>query len=136
MAGLKNIKLKILSVGKTRKVTRAMEAVSAVKMRKSQERALAARPYAAAALSVLERLAGSPDVKTHPLMNDLRSRSLKTAVIVVTSDKGLAGALNSATIKQVERALAARTLMPHTGATAPASSGTVVVVRAISLAST
>ncbi len=111
MAGLKNIKLKILSVGKTRKVTRAMEAVSAVKMRKSQERALAARPYAAAALSVLERLAGSPDVKTHPLMNDLRSRSLKTAVIVVTSDKGLAGALNSATIKQVERALVERTLM-------------------------
>ena len=53
MASLKNIKLKILSYKKTGTVTHAMEAVSAVKMRKSQERALSGRSYAAAALSVL-----------------------------------------------------------------------------------
>ncbi len=107
MAGLKNIKLKILSVGKTRKVTRAMEAVSAVKMRKSQERALAARPYAAAALSILERISSSHEVTLHPLMSQ---REGKTVVIVVTSDRGLAGALNSAAVKQVERALTERKL--------------------------
>lgn len=107
MAGLKNIKSKILSVGKTRKVTRAMEAVSAVKMRKSQERALAARPYAATALSILERLAGSHDVSVHSLR---KHQEGKTIVVVVTSDKGLAGALNSAAVKQVERALAERKL--------------------------
>jgi F-type H+-transporting ATPase subunit gamma len=59
MASLKNIKLKIQSVKKTRQVTKAMEAVSAVKMRKTQEQALGARPYAAAALSMLQRLATS-----------------------------------------------------------------------------
>ena len=58
MASLKNIKLKILSYKKTGTVTHAMEAVSAVKMRKSQERALGGRSYAAAALSILERLSG------------------------------------------------------------------------------
>lgn len=110
MAGLKNIKSKILSVGKTRKVTRAMEAVSAVKMRKSQERALSARPYATAALSILERIAGSHDVKMHPLMLPYMGAPRKTVIIAVTSDKGLAGALNSAAIKQVERALFDRNL--------------------------
>ena len=52
---LKQIQNKIRSVSKTYKVTKAMEAVSAVKMRKSQERALAGRPYALYALSVLKR---------------------------------------------------------------------------------
>ena len=107
MAGLKSIKLKIQSVGKTRKVTRAMEAVSAVKMRKSQEPALAARPYATAALSILERLSGSSDTNTHVLA---KHQDGKVAVIVVTSDKGLAGALNSAAIKRVEQTLRDRML--------------------------
>ncbi|MEK7628354.1 MAG: ATP synthase F1 subunit gamma [Patescibacteria group bacterium] len=109
MAGLKNIKLKIQSVGKTRKVTRAMEAVSAVKMRKAQERALNARPYAAAALSILERISHGTDIKAHSLM---QARPGKTAVVIVTSDKGLAGALNSAAIKQAERAISDRRLTP------------------------
>jgi F-type H+-transporting ATPase subunit gamma len=107
MAALKNIKLKIQSVQKTRKVTRAMEAVSAVKMRKAQERAIVARPYAAAAFSVLERISGTADVAQHPLT---QAREGKTAVILVVSDKGLAGALNSAAIKRTESALKARGL--------------------------
>jgi F-type H+-transporting ATPase subunit gamma len=107
MAALKNIKLKIQSVQKTRKVTRAMEAVSAVKMRKAQERAIVARPYAAAAFSVLERISGTSDVAQHPLT---QAREGKTAVILVVSDKGLAGALNSAAIKRTESALKARGL--------------------------
>jgi F-type H+-transporting ATPase subunit gamma len=99
MASLKNIKLKILSYKKTGTVTHAMEAVSAVKMRKSQERALGGRAYAAAALSVLERLSGTADIARHPLM---RERPGKTAVIVITSDKGLAGSLNSNVIRKAQ----------------------------------
>jgi len=104
---LKHIKLKILSVKKTSTVTRAMEAVSAVKMRKAQERALGGRAYAAAALTILERISGTVDMKQHPLTTE---RAGKTAVVVITSDKGLAGALNSAVIRSVEREFASRNL--------------------------
>ena len=103
MASLKNIKLKIQSVKKTSTVTRAMEAVSAVKMRKSQQRALNGRMYAAVALSILERLAGATDFGNHPLM---KPRSGKTAFVIVTSDKGLAGSLNSAVIRKTENEIA------------------------------
>ena len=107
MASLKNIKLKILSYKKTGTVTHAMEAVSAVKMRKGQERALSGRSYAAAALSVLERLSGTADIARHPLM---QAREGKTALIVITSDKGLAGALNSGVVRKVESELRERNL--------------------------
>jgi F-type H+-transporting ATPase subunit gamma len=106
---LKHIKLKILSVKKTSTVTRAMEAVSAVKMRKAQERALGGRAYAAAALSILERISGTVELKNHPLAV---AREGKTAVLIITSDKGLAGALNSAVIRSVERELVNRNLTP------------------------
>ena len=107
MANLKSIKSKIVSYKKTGTVTHAMEAVSAVKMRKSQERALSGRAYAAAALSVLQRLAGSAEAERHPLVQDQEG---KTCVIVITSDKGLAGSLNSAVIREVEREVASRSL--------------------------
>jgi F-type H+-transporting ATPase subunit gamma len=107
MASLKNIKLKILSYKKTGTVTHAMEAVSAVKMRKSQERALGGRAYAAAALSVLERLSGTADLARHPL---LREQSGKTCFLIITSDKGLAGSLNSGIIRRVEREISERAL--------------------------
>jgi F-type H+-transporting ATPase subunit gamma len=95
---LKDIKLKIKSVDRTRKVTKAMEAVSAVKMRKSQVRALTGRPYARAALSILERLAPSLSTLKHPLTVP---RSVKkAAIIIVTSDKGLCGVLNAAVLKE------------------------------------
>lgn len=99
---LKHIKLKIQSVKKTSTVTRAMEAVSAVKMRKAQERALSGRAYAAAALTILQRLSGTQDLKAHPLS---QTRVGKTCVVLITSDKGLAGALNSNVIRAVEREL-------------------------------
>jgi F-type H+-transporting ATPase subunit gamma len=107
MAGLKNIKIKIQSVNKTRKVTRAMEAVSAVKMRKSQDRALSSRPYASAALSVLARISGSGDLSRHALMHPQEG---KTAILLITSDKGLAGALNSSVLRTAEKALTERGL--------------------------
>jgi len=104
---LKHIKLKIQSVKKTSTVTRAMEAVSAVKMRKAQERALGGRAYAAAALTILEKLSGTIDLKSHPLAS---ARPGKTALVVVTSDKGLAGALNSAVMRAAETEIGRRAL--------------------------
>jgi len=99
MANLKSIKSKILSSKKMGTVTRAMEAVSAVKMRKGQDRALSGRAYAAAALTMLERLSGTADLGRHPMMQE---RVGKTAFVVITSDKGLAGSLNSGVIRKAE----------------------------------
>ena len=113
MASLKNIKKKILTYKKTGTVTHAMEAVSAVKMRKAQERALGGRAYAAAALSVLERLSGTVEIARHPLMNIVVKAGplrAKTCFIVITSDKGLAGSLNSAVIRRVEADIASHEL--------------------------
>lgn len=96
---LKQTKNKIRGISKTHKVTKAMEAVSAVKMRKSQSRAISGRPYAIAALNILKRLGGSLDAIHHPLVV---ARPVKRITIaVITSDRGLAGSLNSATIKKV-----------------------------------
>lgn len=95
---LKQIKNKIRSVKKTSKVTKAMEAVSAVKMRKSQEKALQGRPYAIAALSILKRVSGSLEGLNHALSEE---RPVKIhCFVVVTSDKGLAGSLNTAVLKE------------------------------------
>jgi F-type H+-transporting ATPase subunit gamma len=96
--GLKQIKNQIKSTQKTSKVTKAMEAVSAVKMRKSQERALDGRPYAEAALRILGRVSGSLDAKNHPLTST--DKGTHECFIVITSDKGLAGNLNSAVLKE------------------------------------
>ena len=98
---LKQIKNKIISTKKTGKVTKAMEAVSAVKMRKSQERAFLCRPYVHAALRILSRVAQSEAVTSHPLV--VKRETGKTLLVVVTSDKGLAGSVNSAVLKKVEK---------------------------------
>jgi F-type H+-transporting ATPase subunit gamma len=100
---LKDIKTKIKATERTHKVTRAMEAVSAVKMRKTQQTALLGRPYARAALAILARLSGSTDVTRHSLANTREVK--KVAIVILTSDKGLAGALNSGVIKVASDAL-------------------------------
>ncbi len=107
---LKDIKLKIKSTDRTHKVTRAMETVSAIKMRKSQVRALTARPYATAALSILERMSVSLSSLKHPLT--VVRPLAKAAVVVVTSDKGLCGVLNAAALKQAN-ALVQSLGIPH-----------------------
>jgi len=94
---LKDIKAKIGATKRMHTVTRAMEAVSAVKMRKTQATAFAGRPYARAAFSILARLSGASDTKRHALAT-VRPVD-KVAIVVLTSDKGLAGALNSGVIK-------------------------------------
>lgn len=100
---LKDIKAKIQATKRMNTVTRAMEAVSAVKMRKTQEAAFQGRPYARAALSILARLSGSGEVAKHPLAE--KRVVTKVALVVMTSDKGLAGALNSGVIKAAAAAI-------------------------------
>lgn len=96
---LKDIKNKIRATDRTRKVTKAMEAVSAVKMRKSQERALLNRGYAEAALRILSRIRTTPDIAKSAYITKSGSRE---CVVIMTSDKGLAGNLNGAVLKLVE----------------------------------
>lgn len=98
---LKQIKNKIKSTQRTSKVTKAMEAVSAVKMRKSQERAILGRPYAEAALRILERVSNTNDARRHPLFAS--NNGSKHCVVIITSDKGLAGSLNSAVLKEATK---------------------------------
>ncbi len=100
MAGLKQIKTKIRSINKTKTVTKAMEAVSAAKMRKSQQRALDGRAYAHAATSILARVSGSKLLHDHPLTRGVEKSVVRGILyVVITSDKGLAGGLNSAVLR-------------------------------------
>ncbi len=101
---LKDIKTKIGATKRMHTVTRAMEAVSAVKMRKTQERALSGRAYARAALSILTRLSGTQEVATHPLSQVREVKRM--ALIIITSDKGLAGSLNSGVLRKASEAVA------------------------------
>ena len=97
---LKQVKNKIVSTLKTGKVTKAMEAVSAVKMRKSQEKAFLGRPYVHSAMRILAQIAQTQDVKQDPLAS--KASGGKKLVVIVTSDKGLAGSVNSAVLKKVD----------------------------------
>lgn len=101
---LKHVKNKIISTKKTGQVTKAMESVSAVKMRKSQERAFAGRPYVHSAMRILQRLATSQEGLSHPLAQ--KRTEGKTLLVIVTSDKGLAGSVNSAVLKRAEAVFA------------------------------
>ncbi len=94
MAGSKEIRTKIKSVENTRKITKAMEMVAAAKMRKAQERMRAARPYGEKIRSVAANLShANPDYK-HPFLVK-RDVVKNIGVIMVTSDKGLCGGLNT-----------------------------------------
>lgn len=99
MAVGKEILTKIRSVQNTQKITRAMQMVSTSKMRKTQERMRAARPYAEKVRSVMAHLASANTDLEHPLLAR-RSEIKRAGIIVVTSDKGLCGGLNANIIKR------------------------------------
>jgi F-type H+-transporting ATPase subunit gamma len=101
MAGAKEIRSKISSINKTRKITRAMEMVAASKMRKTQERMRASKPYANKLYDVVKHIARSNSEYRHPFMFE---RDIKRiGVIVVTSDRGLCGGLNSNLLRECIR---------------------------------
>jgi len=100
MAGSKEIRTKIKSVENTRKITKAMEMVAASKMRKAQDRMRAARPYGEKIRSVCANLShANPDYK-HAFLQK-RDNVKNVGVIMVTSDKGLCGGLNTNVMRLV-----------------------------------
>ncbi|TXT26953.1 MAG: F-type H+-transporting ATPase subunit gamma [Gallionellaceae bacterium] len=100
MAGSKEIRTKIKSVENTRKITRAMEMVAASKMRKAQERMRAARPYAEKIRNVAAHLSRANPEYKHPFLVK-RGAVKNVGVIIVTSDKGLCGGLNTNILRMV-----------------------------------
>ena len=96
-----SLKRRMKSVANIGQITKAMELVAATKMRRSQELALASRPYAYTALELLGTLSALKDV---PMPALFREREIKnTAIVVMTSDRGLAGSFNGAVIRRFER---------------------------------
>jgi len=97
MASVQQIKRRIRSVKNTKQITKAMELVAASKMRRAQEATLRTRAYANTASEILTRLAELMDVSNHPLYAQRKVKS--KLMIVVSSDRGLAGAYNSNILK-------------------------------------
>src|SRR6188508_3288292 len=89
MPGTKEIRMKIRSVQNTRKITKAMEMVAASKMRKAQERMRHARPYAEKIRNVAAHISHANPEYKHPALVE------RMAIILVSTDKGLCGALNT-----------------------------------------
>ncbi len=108
MAGGKEIRTKIKSVQNTRKITKAMEMVAASKMRKAQDRMRAARPYSEKIRHLAANLASANVTEyRHPFLgkNKADEAPKRVGVVVVTTDKGLCGGLNTNVLRQVLNAL-------------------------------
>jgi F-type H+-transporting ATPase subunit gamma len=100
MAGSKEIRTKIKSVQNTRKITKAMEMVAASKMRRAQERMRAARPYADKVRNIAAHLGQANPEYRHPFL--VKRDTVKAAgVIVITTDKGLCGGMNTNILRAV-----------------------------------
>ena len=99
MPGTKEIRSKIASVKSTQKITKAMQMVATSKMRRAQERMRLARPYAAKIRNVIGHLTeANPDYR-HPFLATREAKNV--GIIVISSDRGLAGGLNANVFKQV-----------------------------------
>ncbi|HWY03642.1 MAG TPA: FoF1 ATP synthase subunit gamma [Candidatus Acidoferrum sp.] len=110
MANILDIRRRIRSVINTRQITKAMKVVSAAKLRRAQERALAARPYAQMLTNVLKSLVARAEIydaetgePKHPLLAHREEKNI--LLIIVTGDKGLAGAFNANITKAAARFL-------------------------------
>jgi len=100
MPGIKEIRVKIKSVQNTRKITKAMEMVAASKMKKAQERMRAGRPYAQRILNIAMHAARANTEYRHPLLTR-RADIKRVGAVVVTTDKGLCGGLNTNLLRLV-----------------------------------
>ncbi len=101
MATLRDIRRRIRSVESTQKITRAMKLVAAAKLRRAQDRLLAARPYAGKMAELLGHLATGADTGgggPHPLL--ARREGPRRQIVLITADKGLAGAFNANVIRR------------------------------------
>jgi F-type H+-transporting ATPase subunit gamma len=101
MAVGKEIRGKIKSVENTKKITKAMEMVAASKMRKAQDRMRAARPYSDKIRNIAANLANANPEYTHPFLADAKTEAKAVGFIIVTTDKGLCGGLNTNVLRMV-----------------------------------
>ncbi|GGD92698.1 ATP synthase F1 subunit gamma [Paenibacillus nasutitermitis] len=101
--GMREIKRQIKSTQNTKQITKAMEMVAAAKLRRAQEAAVAARPYTDKIREVVASIANSGGSVTHPM---LQTREVKrTAYLVITSDRGLAGGYNVNVLRKISSTL-------------------------------
>jgi F-type H+-transporting ATPase subunit gamma len=100
LASTREIRRRIRSVKNISQVTKAMEAVSAAKMRKAQAQVLATRPYAQQAREILSYIAKLSGTESHPMIQP-RQTIKRVAVLLVTADRGLAGGFNSNVIRHM-----------------------------------
>ena len=98
MATLRDIRRRIRSVQSTQKITRAMKLVAAAKLRRAQERIMAARPYANKMAELLGNLVSGGDGASHPLLE--QREGPRRQIVIVTADRGLAGAFNSNVLRR------------------------------------
>lgn len=104
MPSLKAIRNRINSVKNTRKITRAMKLVAAAKLRRAQDAITAARPYAQGMQGVVTELAHRAGADAHPLLQE-RGKG-RAALVLLTSDRGLAGSFNAQLIRRAESFIA------------------------------
>jgi F-type H+-transporting ATPase subunit gamma len=109
MPSLKTYRLRIRSVQSTQKITKAMKMVAAAKLRRAQEQAMAARPYAEAMDKILASLAASFTGGTGPRLLAGTGSDQVHLLIVATGDRGLCGAFNSSIVREARRAIRALT---------------------------
>jgi len=100
MANTRELRRRIKSVKNTSQITKAMQMVSATKMRRAQRQALNGRPYTYTLEEVLAKVSGTVNLEEHRLLQP--NLSTKTAVLVLTSDKGLCGSLNTNVLRKLQ----------------------------------
>jgi F-type H+-transporting ATPase subunit gamma len=100
-----DLRRRIRSTKNTQQITKAMKMVSAAKLRRAQERMMAARPYSAGLREVLASLSTRVDLARHPLLAERETES-KVLMLVVTADRGLCGAFNANIIRNAQNAIA------------------------------
>lgn len=104
MASARDIKRRIKGVKSTGKITRAMEMISAVKMRKAVQAVLSIRPFALSAIELLEQLDVAVKGDSHPLLTVRKVK--KELYVVITSNRGLCGAFNAQVVRRLRKILA------------------------------
>ncbi|MDX1388240.1 MAG: ATP synthase F1 subunit gamma [Acidobacteriota bacterium] len=115
MAKTQDLRRRIRSISNTRQLTRAMKTVSAAKLRRAQDRMLAARPYAGKVIGVLQSLAARANPELHPLLQVHGNRRID--MILLTADRGLSGSFNAnicRTAQEFLSGLGGRDITVHT----------------------
>src|SRR4249920_162147 len=103
MATVKEMRTRIGSVKSTQKITKALQMVAAAKLRRSQQAAEAARPYAQRMTAIISNLAASVSGPSAPLLLAGTGKDQRHLIVVATADRGLAGAFNSSIVREARK---------------------------------